>query len=678
MKRHESDALRTARLFVSGLVLSIAAMISATAIALTPEEAGQFVGRNITMPPKLSPDGEHVVTFVRTDGRWSVVAMKLTDRSTVLSLGMGEFRIRWAKWLNNDTIILAVSRSDGYWSDSWYNRKFFTVSLKKKRPVEIMESLKGVPNNHAEIFEPWEPGRASFGAGDMLFYPRDFGNRADDHHMVLRTGEQTLVTRYDVKKELFKAIGKIDGDARTIFTNRKGHVLAGFGYPSINYRSAEEREAHKDNRQLWYRSNANDDFQITRRTQVDSGDVRFVGRSANPKQAMILDHVSHDIQGLGVFDVTDGSIKPVFRAARADVWEVQHDADGEVIVVRYDDHYPDWKYPNSKHPGAQLHAVLSKGFANQSVKLISFSDDNKKATVQVITDKNPGTYYVVDVASRKAQVLSKQSNTQATGNRFPIEFASRDGARLTGYVTLPNGKEKNLPFVVLIKGGPSSLPGGRIATWDFDGEAQLFASHGIGVLQVNYRGTDGLGLAHASGAMGDWNGAPQNDVIDGVRYIIANGTADSGRICVYGEGFGAHAALVQAAMEQDLYQCAIAVRGNYDMGYTFSRIRVKSAKERYAMIVSGKPGASRPDMEELSATSAAQRIKIPVMLLEGRRNNANPSDQIRRMQSALTDAGVSVTSHYEHAESADIPLNYKNRRQGLKTIYDFVVAHTGA
>ena len=94
MKRHESDALRAARLFVSGLVLLIAAMISATAIALTPEKAGQFVGRNITMPPKLSPDGEHVVTFVRTDGRWSVAAMKLADRSTVLSLGMGEFRIR--------------------------------------------------------------------------------------------------------------------------------------------------------------------------------------------------------------------------------------------------------------------------------------------------------------------------------------------------------------------------------------------------------------------------------------------------------------------------------------------------------------------------------------------------------------------------------------------------------
>ena len=102
--------------------------------------------------------------------------------------------------MNNDTIIHVVSRSDGYWSDSWYNRKFFTVSLKKKRPVETMESLKGVPNTHADIFEPWEPGWDSVGSGDMLFYPRDCGNQADDHHMVLRTGEQTLVARYDVKK----------------------------------------------------------------------------------------------------------------------------------------------------------------------------------------------------------------------------------------------------------------------------------------------------------------------------------------------------------------------------------------------------------------------------------------------------------------------------------------------
>ena len=94
MKRHESEALRAARLVVTGFALSIAAMISATAIALTPGEAGQFVGRNITMPPKLSPNGEHVLTFVCTDGRWSVAALKLADRSPVFSLGMGEFRIR--------------------------------------------------------------------------------------------------------------------------------------------------------------------------------------------------------------------------------------------------------------------------------------------------------------------------------------------------------------------------------------------------------------------------------------------------------------------------------------------------------------------------------------------------------------------------------------------------------
>ena len=661
------------------LALAVVAglMIQISVSALTPEEAGHFVGRNITMPPKLSPDGEHVVTFVRTDGQWSVAAMKLSDRSTVVSLGMGEFRIRWAEWLSDDTIVIAVSRSDGYWSDSWYDRKFFTINLKKKRPIEIMALLTGVPKNHAEIFEPWEAGRASFGVGDMLFYPRDFGNRVNDHHMVLRTGEQTLITRYDAKKELFKAIGKIEGDARTIFTNGKGQVLAGFGYPSINIRSEEERGAHKDDRQLWYRNDGSDEFQVARRTQVDSGNLRFVGRSANPKEAMVFDHLNHDIRTLGRFNVEDGSIEPVFRAARADVWEVQHDTDGKVIVVRYDDHYPDWKYPNAKHVGAQLHAVLRKGFANQSVKLISFSDDNEKATVQVTTDKDPGTYYVVDVETRKAQVLSKQSNTEATGNRFPIEFKSRDGARLTGYVTLPNGQEKDLPFVVMIKGDPSSLPGGPIATWDFNGEAQLFATHGIGVLQVNYRGTDGLGLAHATGAMGDWNGAPQQDVIDGVRHIISNGTADARRICVYGEGFGAHAALIQAGMEQDLYRCAVAVRGNYDMGRSYSRIRVKSAKERYAMVVSGNPGASRADMEAVSAVSVAARIKIPVMLMEGRGNNANPSDQIRLMQTALKDAEVTVTTHYEHAESADVPLNYQNHRQGLKAIYDFVAANTG-
>ncbi len=667
--------------FLSSIVFLVLFGACPGTLAISLEQVGAFVGRNTIHPPVMSPDGVHVVTRVRTDGVWTVSAMRLSDRSSVLSMSMGEYTVGWVDWLDNETIILKAfpkGSSDGFWDRGEWRRKYLTIDLKQKqkKAIEILNTTKGEPKFNGVPRKVEEVIRFS----SVTFHPTDF-DKGDDMRAVIINGQRSLVMRYDAEKELFDTLGDIDGQIDTEYTNGKGEMLAAFGYPPHNIRSETERANHRDYRQLWYRDKGKDEWRVGSVTQVDSGSMWVIGAGAKKGQVYVLENIDHDIRGLSSLDLKSGEITPIFRPGRADVLGFDLDADRNLVAIRYDDNYPVWEYPNPKHPAAQFHAVLrkAKAFQHKSIKFVSFSRDNSKAIVQVTTDRDPGTYYDVDIATKKIAMLAKQSAATekfVSGSRFPIEFKSRDGRRLTGYVTLPQGKEKNIPFVVMVRSGGYRMPGGQTSRWDFHEEAQLFASAGLGVLEVNYRGTVGYGLGFKNAAQGHWGDDVQNDITDGVKHIIANGTAKKSGICIYGHGFGAYSAMLQLAQEPGLYQCGIGFGGQYDLKYVYNMIKNKSAEARYSEVSAG-PGADADDLARISPVTLAGRIKSPVMVMEGRGRGRDIDKQPRRFMDAMKSAGADVELHIEIAQSDQKPLDYANRRAAYKRLVEFIQEHTG-
>src|SRR6185437_7966134 len=102
-----------------------------------------------------------------------------------------------------------------------------------------------------------------------------------------------------------------------------------------------------------------------------------------------------------------------------------------------------------------------------------------------------------------------------------------------------NVAPKNLSVVVFPHGGPWSRN-----SWGYNAEVQFLANRGYAVLQMNFRGSTGYGRKFWAASFKEWGRSMQDDVTDGVRWLINQGIADSRRIGIYGSSFGGYVTLV--------------------------------------------------------------------------------------------------------------------------------------
>jgi dipeptidyl aminopeptidase/acylaminoacyl peptidase len=116
-----------------------------------------------------------------------------------------------------------------------------------------------------------------------------------------------------------------------------------------------------------------------------------------------------------------------------------------------------------------------------------------------------------------------------------ISATSKDGTRIDGLLTLPvnRSESKPYPLLVFIHGGPQGQD-----AHEFNTIPQLFAARGWAVLNVNYRGSDGRGLAFQRAIWANWGVLEVQDVQACVHKVIQEGIADPNRMGVGGWSYG--------------------------------------------------------------------------------------------------------------------------------------------
>jgi dipeptidyl aminopeptidase/acylaminoacyl peptidase len=203
--------------------------------------------------------------------------------------------------------------------------------------------------------------------------------------------------------------------------------------------------------------------------------------------------------------------------------------------------------------------------------------------------------------------------------REPFVFTARDGRKVTGFLTQPDGPPP-WPAVLVIHGGPWALDEAGTDPW-----AQALADAGLCSVQVNYRGSRGFGKQFRDAADKQWSLAMQDDLVDALRSAPVAAVVDQHRIAAMGHGYGGYAALMLATQQESEISCAVSASAPTDLvrfaGSLLSLGCEPAAK--YAARI-GDPFADRELLISASPVTRIEDFRAPLLMFHGRQDPLVP------------------------------------------------------
>lgn len=597
----------------------------------------------------ISPSGA-ALALVLTDGEQRLIAVQdLATRQVVLRVATGRAKVRYVRWAGDDHLLIINSVTATPLDVLTHQREWtmgirLNVRTRKVLPLladvdEAMNTIYGAPVVRIHDGEP------------TVFVQ---GIKFVDHE------GRTSLFRIDLDRSKGEVIAVgasntrdwvvgVDGEpvAQELYDARTGRWSIKLRANNGAWREAVSETAligppsmmglGPDGKSVLYETRDADDNLVWR-------EVRFDGGPAGPPVPV------SGSQG-PIYDPLDGRLS----GHHALVGE-----EGRYTFLNPSDQ-KSWK-------------AVTAAYRGSSVGLESWSADRKKIVVRVDSPDEGPAYALVDLLTHKATWLGdeyKGVTPDDIARQTPIRFKARDGLELTGYLTVPHGREaKRLPLIVFPHGGPAARdePG-------FDWWAQGMASRGYAVLQVNFRGSEGLGDALLEAGYGEWGRKMQTDLSDGVRYLAAEGKIDPERVCIVGASYGGYAALAGAALDTGVYRCAASFGGLSDLGAFVSWSRIRGGREafRYWTRFMGAE-EDRKVLAEISPAAHVDKVTIPVLLIHGKDDSVVPLAQSLIMADALRKAGKPVELVVQKGEDHWLSRG-ETRLQTLEATMAFVEKH---
>jgi dipeptidyl aminopeptidase/acylaminoacyl peptidase len=338
--------------------------------------------------------------------------------------------------------------------------------------------------------------------------------------------------------------------------------------------------------------------------------------------------------------------------------------------------YVDWKRQRKfVDPAAEaLYTSLQRRLPGKEVFVTAMNRDEDVMIVRTLSDRSLGSYYLYERAGDRLTKLADRNPWLAEHQLAPmkpVSYKSRDGLTIHGYLTLPLGvAPKNLPVVVNPHGGPWARD-----QWGFNPEIQFLANRGYAVLQVNFRGSTGYGRKFYESSFKQWGRAMQDDVSDGVKWLIGQGIADSSRVAIYGGSYGGYATLAGLTFSPELYAAGVDYVGVSNL-FTFMKTIPPYWKpyleSLYEMV--GNPERDSVALAAASPVFHVDRIRAPLLVAQGAKDprvNINESNQI---VDALRKRGIDVQYIVKENEGHGFH-NEENRFEFYEAMEGFLARH---
>ena len=498
--------------------------------------------------------------------------------------------------------------------------------------------------------------------GELLFQMnRDNKEVFDVYHLQLATGE-------------LRVVAQNPGNIQGWLTDHQGRLRVATTTDGVNtsllYRATEEDE---------WRTLATYDFKEN---------AAPLGFTYDDAALWVSSNVGRDKRAVYTFDVETGEAgELIFEHPDVDVSGLLRSRRRQMTVgVAYTTDRTHREFWDERRRALQ--EFVDGELAGRENNLTSFDRDEERYVVHSGGDRGPGAYWLLDAPYDEAREgatdgfclthlfdLAPWLDEARTVPMHHVTYDARDGLAIPAYLTLPAGRAPGdggapLPLVLNPHGGPWVRDG-----WCFNPEVQFLASRGYAVLQPNYRGSAGYGLAYWKASFGQWGLAMQDDLTDGVRWAIDAGIADPERVAIYGGSYGGYATLSGITKTPELYKCAVDYVGVSSI-FTWLEAFPPYWKPMLEM-VHEMVGHPERDEERLRATSPlyhVDEIRCPLLVAQGANDPRVKLEESDQLVAALRERGVEVEYLVKDDEGHGF-ANEENRFEFYRAMERFFAEH---
>lgn len=265
------------------------------------------------------------------------------------------------------------------------------------------------------------------------------------------------------------------------------------------------------------------------------------------------------------------------------------------------------------------------------IEIARAAQDGETIAVVASTPDDPGDVFLIKRGESEPRRLTDVNPQRASfdiGEWRVVSWEAGDGTEIEGLLILPAGFDPAHPAPLILDyhGGPSTH-----VNLSWRGRRQIWASAGYAVLAPNFRGSTGYGVDFSEALRGDIGGEPYEDCQSGVDELITAGIADPDRLVIYGQSWGGYKTN-WTVTQTDRFKAAVSYASICNL---FSVYGTRYSADVWEWRLHGMPWESPDQYLEWSPLFYADRVRTPVLFLNGATDRTTPPTQGLEMFTAL-------------------------------------------